>query len=52
MADVVPIFEILLLFWSDCRNPHKVLFVRDQVCYTVWYFGNEGRAEAKKKFRI
>ncbi|XP_028251365.1 prolyl hydroxylase EGLN3 isoform X1 [Parambassis ranga] len=52
VADIQPLFDRLLFFWSDRRNPHEV-----QPCYatryaiTVWYFDSEERAEAKRRFR-
>ncbi|NWX15734.1 EGLN3 protein, partial [Aegotheles bennettii] len=59
VADVEPIFDRLLFFWSDRRNPHEVQpsYATRQISFfyryamTVWYFDAEERAEAKKKFR-
>ncbi|KAK2826803.1 hypothetical protein Q5P01_021017 [Channa striata] len=52
VADVKPLFDRLLFFWSDRRNPHEVQpSYATRYAITVWYFDSEERAEAKRRFR-
>lgn len=44
VANIEPLFDRALFFWSDRRNPHEVLpAYRDRFAITVWYIG-ENRA--------
>lgn len=42
VANIEPLFDRALFFWSDRRNPHEVLpAYRDRYAITVWFMGNK-----------
>uniref|UniRef100_A0AAQ6IDS3 Prolyl 4-hydroxylase alpha subunit domain-containing protein n=1 Tax=Anabas testudineus TaxID=64144 RepID=A0AAQ6IDS3_ANATE len=53
VANIEPLFDRLLIFWSDRRNPHEVNpAYATRYAITVWYFDAKERAEAKEKYRL
>lgn len=53
VASIEPLFDRLLIFWSDRRNPHEVKpAYSTRYAITVWYFDAKERAEAKEKYRL
>ncbi|XP_026175118.1 uncharacterized protein egln2 isoform X2 [Mastacembelus armatus] len=53
VASIEPLFDRLLIFWSDRRNPHEVRpAYATRYAITVWYFDAKERAEAKEKYRL
>ncbi|TRY58002.1 hypothetical protein DNTS_027354, partial [Danionella cerebrum] len=53
VANIEPLFDRLLIFWSDRRNPHEVKpSFSTRYAITVWYFDAQERAEAKEKYRL
>lgn len=42
IANIEPLFDRALFFWSDRRNPHEVLpAYKDRYAITVWYIGED-----------
>ncbi|XP_061575367.1 uncharacterized protein egln2 [Cololabis saira] len=53
VANIEPLFDRLLIFWSDRRNPHEVKpAYATRYAITVWYFDAKERTEAKEKYRL
>ncbi|XP_076268262.1 prolyl hydroxylase EGLN3-like [Rhynchophorus ferrugineus] len=51
VADIEPLFDRLLFFWSDRRNPHEVQPAFDtRYAITLWYFDAAEREEAVRRY--
>ncbi|CAN8032130.1 unnamed protein product [Ixodes persulcatus] len=52
VACIEPLFDRMLFFWSDRRNPHEVLpSFAVRFAITVWYFDSEERKNAVSQYQ-
>lgn len=52
VAEIEPLFNRVIFFWSDRRNPHEVMPAqRERFAITVWYFDADERTKAIQKYK-
>ncbi|KAL0118545.1 hypothetical protein PUN28_009304 [Cardiocondyla obscurior] len=52
VANIEPLFDRILFFWSDRRNPHEVQpAFKTRYAITLWYFDNEERNQACLRYQ-
>lgn len=52
VANIEPLFDRILFFWSDRRNPHEVQpAYKTRYAITLWYFDAEERNQACRRYQ-
>ncbi|XP_046685687.1 egl nine homolog 1-like [Homalodisca vitripennis] len=52
VADIEPLFDRILFFWSDRRNPHEVQPAYEtRYAITLWYFDAAEREDACRRYQ-
>ncbi|EFN82389.1 egl nine homolog 1 isoform X2 [Harpegnathos saltator] len=52
VANIEPLFDRILFFWSDRRNPHEVQPAYEtRYAITLWYFDAEERNQACRRYQ-
>lgn len=52
VANIEPLFDRILFFWSDRRNPHEVQpAFKTRYAITLWYFDAEERNQACRRYQ-